>query len=464
MYTQAYFENIQEQISKELISAKTSIHIAVAWFTDKELFRQLCNKVSGGVGVELLLMDDEINQNSGIDYRTLIAPLGKLWLIKPDDDNRLMHNKFCIIDNETIINGSYNWTKKAKHNHESITIIKDSPDLALQFLDEFNKLKKTYFGIELENLILDYNKLIIRLDTLKNAILLSDNEDINQQISKIRIAIKNVKDDNIAVIPDILQSAIEHRFSDAVKLINDFSTKFRSLIIYLDEELSALKLEARALEIQISTLEDELIEIEKQIHDFEVAYNKELGELILRILDLRREKFRKTAEKDSSTKHLFEESEKDFNEFNSNYESVKLEKRIQLSDEDKSELKEKFRKASKLCHPDVVSDHFKEEAEKIFISLKEAYDNNDLEKIRSILYNLENGIFINKSIELKEKDKLKSLVVFLKHKRIELEQSIENLRKSGSYIEISSIDDLNSYLFEKKSCFLNELSKLIEDE
>jgi hypothetical protein len=464
MYTQAYFENIQEHILKELISAKISIHIAVAWFTDNELFLQLCKQASNGVNVELLLIHDEININSGIDYQSLVNDSGKLWLIKPNSDTRLMHNKFCIIDKKTIINGSYNWTKKAKHNHESITIIKESPDLALQFLNEFNKLKKLYFGIEPENIILNYNYLSMRLDTLKNAILLSDNEDINLQISKIRIAINNVKDDNISVITSILQSALERRFSDAVRLIIDFSAKFRSLIVYIDEELSALKLEARALEIQISTLEDELIEIEKQIHDFEVAYNKELGEIILRILDLRRKKFRKNAEKDSSTKHLFEESEKDFNEFNSNYESVKLEKRIQLSDEEKSELKEKFRKASKLCHPDVVSDHFKEEAEKIFISLKEAYDKNDLEKIRSILYNLENGIFINKSIELKEKDKLKSLVVFLKHKRIELEQSIENLRKSDSFIEISSIDDLNSYLFEKKSCFLNELSKLIEDE
>ena len=141
MYTQAYFEDIQVQISKELNSAKSSIHIAVAWFTDNELFTQLCSKASDGITVELLLMDDEINRNSGISYQSLVTSHGKLWQIKTDGDTRLMHNKFCIIDNETIINGSYNWTKKAKHNHESITIIKESPDLAIQFLDEFNKLK-----------------------------------------------------------------------------------------------------------------------------------------------------------------------------------------------------------------------------------------------------------------------------------------------------------------------------------
>ena len=145
MHTQAYFENIQNQISKELFSAKSSIHIAVAWFSDKELFSLLCKKAKEGILVELLLMNDEINSSSGIDYQSLVASKGKLWQIKTDGDNRLMHNKFCVIDNETIINGSYNWTKKAKHNHESITIIKESPDLALQFLNEFRKLKKLYF-------------------------------------------------------------------------------------------------------------------------------------------------------------------------------------------------------------------------------------------------------------------------------------------------------------------------------
>ena len=38
MKTQAYFENIQEQILIELESARISVIIAVAWFTDKKLF------------------------------------------------------------------------------------------------------------------------------------------------------------------------------------------------------------------------------------------------------------------------------------------------------------------------------------------------------------------------------------------------------------------------------------------
>jgi phosphatidylserine/phosphatidylglycerophosphate/cardiolipin synthase-like enzyme len=51
-----------------------------------------------------------------------------------------MHNKFCIIDSETVINGSYNWTKKANFNKENITIDKDR-GLAKRFANEFKSIK-----------------------------------------------------------------------------------------------------------------------------------------------------------------------------------------------------------------------------------------------------------------------------------------------------------------------------------
>ncbi|HYN79679.1 MAG TPA: phospholipase D-like domain-containing protein [Lamprocystis sp. (in: g-proteobacteria)] len=34
-----------------------------------------------------------------------------------------MHHKFCVIDRATVIIGSYNWTKRAQANDESITVI-----------------------------------------------------------------------------------------------------------------------------------------------------------------------------------------------------------------------------------------------------------------------------------------------------------------------------------------------------
>jgi phosphatidylserine/phosphatidylglycerophosphate/cardiolipin synthase-like enzyme len=52
-----------------------------------------------------------------------------------------MNNKFCVIDLEKIIHGSYNWTNKAQYNNETILII-DSRLEAEKFADQFLKIKQ----------------------------------------------------------------------------------------------------------------------------------------------------------------------------------------------------------------------------------------------------------------------------------------------------------------------------------
>ena len=46
MQTQAYFENIQQQIIIELEKAQQSVYIVVAWFTDGRLFDVLVSKAA----------------------------------------------------------------------------------------------------------------------------------------------------------------------------------------------------------------------------------------------------------------------------------------------------------------------------------------------------------------------------------------------------------------------------------
>ena len=52
----------------------------------------------------------------------------------------IMHNKFCIIDLSTVIHGSYNWTNKARYNHETVEVI-HRREVAEQFAEQFIKLK-----------------------------------------------------------------------------------------------------------------------------------------------------------------------------------------------------------------------------------------------------------------------------------------------------------------------------------
>lgn len=52
-----------------------------------------------------------------------------------------MHDKFCIIDLQTVIHGTFNWTKAANYNKETISIDHNRATVE-RFADEFMKLKR----------------------------------------------------------------------------------------------------------------------------------------------------------------------------------------------------------------------------------------------------------------------------------------------------------------------------------
>lgn len=132
-----HFEDIQEQIISEIRKAKYTIWVAVAWFTDNILFEELMKKVESGVNVQVMINDDEINRNSSLK----LEKLSEVYKIPSNGYfNNIMHNKFCVIDLKTVIHGSYNWTKKAQYNDETISI-DENRNTAESFADQFIKLK-----------------------------------------------------------------------------------------------------------------------------------------------------------------------------------------------------------------------------------------------------------------------------------------------------------------------------------
>lgn len=136
--TRVVFNNIQEEIIKCINSAQEEILIAVAWFTDEVIISYLNQKLKQGVVVYIIFYDDHINDKK--IFKELINNGAKIRCSK-----KLMHNKFAIIDKETVINGSYNWTNNAnRNNHENIQITVGDKYLIENFIIEFNKLFRAF--------------------------------------------------------------------------------------------------------------------------------------------------------------------------------------------------------------------------------------------------------------------------------------------------------------------------------
>lgn len=452
MDTQAYFNNISSFISIELKAAKKSIYVAVAWFTDDRIFNILCDKAKAGLDVQLMIMDDDINNAYGVVYSKLENVGGRVYLIS-DSMGTLMHNKFCVIDGEVTITGSYNWSKKAQVNHENITITSGNISLASDFTNEFMRIKTIYFGKESLRSY-DAELVIKRLEIISILLQINDTDEISVHVKKIS------EYELPSSVDEIIQLLNVFDFNNALIYVEKYLKEIKTIVKYEDADINRLKWEIKYLEIEIISLESEKNTITKIISDFVHNYTIEFGEILLEILKLKKEKLSNEGNEKKSKQ--YEEAEYEYNQQQQNFSRAKSEEFYDLSEDEKEQLKKAYRKACILCHPDKFTEKaMKEKAHKVFIELQDAYSKNNLARVNEILSNLENGIYdITTSFVEDSKDILKKRVEYLRKKLETLLNELIETRNDKTYRKIISINDMETFFSEEKSHLENQLNKL----
>ena len=136
-----YFAPENDTISpllKEITSAKKSIYFMVFSFTHDKLGNAMRDRFKKGISVEGVFEDRQIDKHS--EYESM----KKAGIpITVDDSPGTMHHKVVVIDEETVITGSYNFSKNAEtRNSENLLIIKGNEKIARTYLKEFKRLKE----------------------------------------------------------------------------------------------------------------------------------------------------------------------------------------------------------------------------------------------------------------------------------------------------------------------------------
>ena len=457
MQTQAYFDDIQLHILHELRKATSSIYIAVAWFTDPDIFEQLCQKASVGVRVELIVVNDSINRKSGLLYERL-RNLGGMCMMVGDNkkNTTLMHNKFCVIDSAAVITGSYNWSRRAQQNSENITVISDHPELARQFIDEFESLIERHSGKGMRGA--DFDKIVARLEALRLVIELDDEDDIEFQLAKLKKLLSggNEHDEVKKIVAQIEKDQLDQ----AIAAIKTFVFSRKQIAVYVDPEIPELTLELKALELQVSSLEDEKAELEKLLHTYSYRHAIEVGEIIRRILFLRREKLKVEAEQDKDKEEEYQEAQQDYKEYDQDFQETRKQELFRVTEAEQQELKATFRACSKMCHPDVVAHEFKAEASQLFARLSEANGKNDIPAVMAIYEQLQKGIFTPMSATVSDVQKLHRQVVGIRAKAKDLAVAISAIRTTDTYHKVVAIEDWDEYFATLKQQLQAELDSL----
>ncbi len=144
-------------IREQLAAAKRSIDMALFVFSDQSLTNVLAAQMAADVDIRLLADPSfasrsfsEVLDLLGVempdhfckleaDNRPLKTPLRTVGTPKLARGDKL-HHKFAVIDNKTVITGSFNWSPAAAHTNDETLMIIHSPKLAAHFTREMNRM------------------------------------------------------------------------------------------------------------------------------------------------------------------------------------------------------------------------------------------------------------------------------------------------------------------------------------
>ncbi|MBD1215465.1 MAG: DUF655 domain-containing protein [Dolichospermum circinale Clear-D4] len=143
-------------IDQTLSTSTKTIDLALFVFSDQQLANTLENLHDQKVQIRALIepqfayrpysealdmMGFSLSDNCKyeVDNRPWKNPISTVGVpILPQGD--LLHHKFAVIDHQTVITGSHNWSQAANNGNDEISIVIENPTVANHFQREFNRL------------------------------------------------------------------------------------------------------------------------------------------------------------------------------------------------------------------------------------------------------------------------------------------------------------------------------------
>ena len=144
-------------LKKQLRAAKESIDMALFVFSAQQLTNVLREEIKRGIEIRLIA-------DPGFASRPFSEVLDLLGVSLPDHTCKVeagnqpldqalkgvgsprlargdkLHHKFAVVDNKTVITGSFNWSPSAAHTNDETLLVIHSPQLAKHFTREMDRL------------------------------------------------------------------------------------------------------------------------------------------------------------------------------------------------------------------------------------------------------------------------------------------------------------------------------------
>ena len=120
-------------LESRIRAANFSVHCA---FYDMDLAK-VADALSGKASaVDVKLVFDRSNYDEKLKLRN----------VRLDDNKQLMHNKFCVLDGNAVVTGSFNPTDNDNNYNNNNMLVISSKTLAKNYEEEFDEMRSGKFG------------------------------------------------------------------------------------------------------------------------------------------------------------------------------------------------------------------------------------------------------------------------------------------------------------------------------
>jgi phosphatidylserine/phosphatidylglycerophosphate/cardiolipin synthase-like enzyme len=129
-------DGVAKYVLQRLATAKKNIHFMTFSYTADPISDAMIAKLKAGLVVRGVFERQNAG-GSGADFGRLKQ--GGVDVLE-DGNCYILHHKVIVIDERTVITGSYNFTGSAEHDNDENLVIVDDPNLARAYLDEFERV------------------------------------------------------------------------------------------------------------------------------------------------------------------------------------------------------------------------------------------------------------------------------------------------------------------------------------
>ena len=136
----AHKETSLSKLVRVLLEAKQSLDVCVFTINCRELADAVIEQHKNGVVVRVLTDDEQMGSTG-----SQIEKFRREGIqVRHDLSSFFMHHKFVVIDDKTLVNGSFNWTRQAVTGNRENVVISSNEYVVRSFAEEFDRLWEEY--------------------------------------------------------------------------------------------------------------------------------------------------------------------------------------------------------------------------------------------------------------------------------------------------------------------------------